>query len=130
MKVMETYQRKIRFRGLALLLMLFLTGMVTMRYSANQVAAHNRFQTILDLRMGYSMKECQSYLSDLGADGRALYYRNFFFIDFAYILTYTAFYFSTLLFLLKFFRFKMIRLILISVTLLIWRRVIARSSIT
>lgn len=40
-----------------------------MRYLASKIATYNDFQTILDLRLGYSLQECQSYISGLGEDG-------------------------------------------------------------
>lgn len=111
--MLKKYQEKLSVVRLLFLLVLFIGGMVAMRYWANQVAAYNQSQTILDLRMGYSVDDCKDYLSALGAQGRALYQNEFFAVDFVYLLLYNAFYFSALLYLLRFIKLRLLRLVLL-----------------
>lgn len=101
MRIWKEYQRRLNVKVLIILFFLFMGGMFGMRYLAGKVAAYNDFQTILDLRLGYSFLECQSYIWGLGEAGRWLYANCFFYIDIGYMVIYNTFYFSALSFLLE-----------------------------
>lgn len=101
MRILEKYQRRLNAAVLIILFLLFMGGMFVMRCFAGKVAAYNDFQTILDLRLGYSFVECQSYIWGLGEAGRWFYENCFFYVDIGYMIIYNIFYFSTLSFLLE-----------------------------
>ena len=69
MRILEEYQRRLNVAVIIILFILFMGGMFVMRCLAGKVAAYNDFQTILDLRLGYSFVECQSYIWGLGEAG-------------------------------------------------------------
>lgn len=101
MRILKEYQRRLNAAILIILFFLFMSGMFVMRCLAGKVAAYNDFQTILDLRLGYSFVECQSYIWDLGEAGRWFYANCFFYVDIGYMTIYNIFYFSALSFLLE-----------------------------
>ena len=101
MRILEEYQRRLNVAVIIILFILFMGGMFVMRCLAGKVAAYNDFQTILDLRLGYSFVECQSYIWGLGEAGRLFYANCFFYVDIGYMIIYNIFYFSALSFLLE-----------------------------
>ena len=101
MRILEEYQRRLNVAVIIILFILFMGGMFVMRCLAGKVAAYNDFQTILDLRLGYSFVECQSYIWGLGEAGRWFYANCFFYVDIGYMIIYNIFYFSALSFLLE-----------------------------
>lgn len=111
--MIKKYQEKLNVVRLLFLLLLFLGGMLVMRYSASHVASYNQSHAILDLLMGYSFNDCRDYLFELDAGGREIYRNEFFVIDFVYLMIYNTFYFSVLLYLLRFVKLKILRLVLI-----------------
>lgn len=108
--ILRAYQRRLNPVVLVFLLFLFLVGMIVMRHLASKIAVYN--EVILDLRMGYSFQECQTFILGLTEDGRSLY-ENFFYVDLVYMFIYNTFYFSTLLFLFGKIGLKRSRFILL-----------------
>ena len=94
MRILEEYQRRLNVAVIIILFILFMGGMFVMRCLAGKVAAYNDFQTILDLRLGYSFVECQSYIWGLGEAGRWFYANCFFYVDIGYMIIYNIFYSS------------------------------------
>lgn len=113
MRILKEYQRRLNSAVLIILFFLFMGGMFGMRYFAGKVAAYNDFQTILDLRLGYSFAECKSYICGLGETGRWFYANCFFYIDICYMIIYNTFYFSALSFLLEKTALKKFRFVLL-----------------
>lgn len=111
--MLKNYQRKLTLVRLTFLLFFFIGGMVIMRYFASRITAYSQSKAILDLRMGYTFKECQDYLLSLGIEGRKIYGNEFFYIDFIYLIIYNIFYFSALLYLLRFIKSKKLKLIIL-----------------
>jgi hypothetical protein len=99
MKKFTELKQKINWWHILILLVIFISMMVCMRYTAAQVKKISAGIAILDLNFGNSIEFIRQTITLLGESARNYYLTKFFVVDGFYSLTYAAFYAITLLFL-------------------------------